>query len=104
MALMEPEFNINAGTSYLQQLLQRFDGNQVMAIAAYNAGENAVDKWRARYGGLESDEFVESLSFRETRNYVKLVLRNYRTYRRVYGSGAASSRGATLVRKDARND
>lgn len=89
-ALMDPEFNINAGVSYLRQLLEQFSGNQVMAIAAYNAGENAVEKWRARYPDLESDEFVENISFRETRNYVKLVMRNYRTYRRLYGDGSAS--------------
>lgn len=83
--LMDPDFNINAGAVYLRQLLDLYNGNTAMAIAAYNAGENAVEKWRARYADLELDEFVESISFRETRNYVKLVLRNYRTYQRLYG-------------------
>jgi soluble lytic murein transglycosylase len=89
-SLMDPEFNIGAGTAYLRQLLDMYNGNQMMAVAAYNAGEHAVDKWRSRYTDLEPDEFVESISFRETRNYVKLVLRNYRTYRRLYENGSAS--------------
>ncbi|MGE0681180.1 MAG: transglycosylase SLT domain-containing protein [Candidatus Binatia bacterium] len=83
-ALTTPEFNIRTGASYLRQLFKQFDGNAAMAVAAYNAGENAVEKWRARYPGLELDEFVESISYRETRNYVKLVLRNYRMYQRLY--------------------
>lgn len=89
-ALLDPDFNINAGTGYLRQLFEQFDGNQIMAVAAYNAGENAVEKWRTRYADLEPDEFVESISFRETRNYVKFVMRNYRTYRRLYGNGSTS--------------
>jgi soluble lytic murein transglycosylase len=84
-SLVDPDFNVQAGTAYLRQLLDLYNENLFMAVAAYNAGENAVDKWRARYANLEADEFVESISFRETRNYVKLVLRNYRAYRRLYG-------------------
>ena len=83
-SLMDPEFNIDAGTTYLRQLLDLYKGNISMAVAAYNAGENAVDKWRIRSADLELDEFVENISYRETRNYVKLVLRNYRTYQRLY--------------------
>jgi len=89
VSLVDPNFNVQAGTAYLRQLLDLYNGNQVMAVAAYNAGENAVEKWRVRYANLEPDEFVESISFRETRNYVKLVLRNYRMYRRLYGGGGA---------------
>ncbi|MGH7961650.1 MAG: tetratricopeptide repeat protein [Candidatus Binatia bacterium] len=84
-SLTTPAFNIQAGTTYLRQLLDLYDNNLIMAVAGYNAGEKAVDKWRARYPGLAPDEFAESISYRETRNYVKLVLRNYRTYQRLYG-------------------
>jgi len=83
-SLTTPDFNIRLGTTYLQRLFEQFNNNAAMAIAAYNAGENAVEKWRARYTGLETDEFVESISYRETRNYVKLVMRNYRMYQRLY--------------------
>lgn len=84
-SLTTPAFNVRAGTKYLRQLLDLYDNNLIMAVAAYNAGEGAVDKWRTRYPGLAPDEFAESISYRETRNYVKLVLRNYRTYQRLYG-------------------
>lgn len=84
--LTDPEFNIATGTKYLRQLLDLYNENLIMAVAAYNAGESAVEKWRLRYPEVEADEFVESISYRETRNYVKLVLRNYRTYRRLYDS------------------
>jgi len=100
-SLVDPEFNVQAGTAYLRQLLDLYNGNLVMAVAAYNAGENAVEKWRARYANPEPDEFVESISFRETRNYVKLVLRNYRMYRRLYekGRGARDSEPETREEK-----
>ncbi|MBI3303809.1 MAG: transglycosylase SLT domain-containing protein [Deltaproteobacteria bacterium] len=91
VSLTNPGFNVEAGTAYLRHLLDLYDGNMMMAVAAYNAGENAVEKWRMRYAKLEPDEFVESISFRETRNYVKLVLRNYRTYRRLYGGGESTN-------------
>ena len=88
--LTDPGFNIEAGTAYLRHLLDLYDGNLILAMAAYNAGESAVNKWRARYPDLAPDEFVESISFRETRTYVKLVLRDYRTYRRLYEKGAGA--------------
>ena len=83
-SLTDPDLNVDLGTTYLHRLLDLYNGNLILALAAYNAGEEAVDRWQRRYPGLEPDEFVESLSFRETRNYVKLVLRNYRTYLRLY--------------------
>lgn len=63
-----PDENIGGGTKYLRQLLDRFDGNLPLALAAYNAGEHAVE----RYQGLPP--------IAETRQYVKKVLRYYRTF------------------------
>lgn len=83
-ALFDPGLNVRLGTTYLRGLLDRYRGSVVLALAAYNAGEAAADKWLARFGHLQADEFIENVSFRETRGYVKLVLRNYRTYRRLY--------------------
>jgi soluble lytic murein transglycosylase len=85
LSLTDPNVNLDLGITYLRGLLPPYNGNLILALAAYNAGEEAVERWQRRYPGLEPDEFVESLSFRETRNYVKLVLRNYRTYLRLYG-------------------
>lgn len=85
-ALLQPDLNIDLGTRYLNGLLTRFDGNVLKAVAAYNGGEAAVDKWERRFGDLEGDEFVESISYRETRDYVKRVVTNYRTYRQLYAA------------------
>src|SRR5919205_3155598 len=56
--LVEPATNVTLGTAYLRELLDRYGGNLPRALAAYNAGENAVDKWQRRYPDLEDDEFV----------------------------------------------
>src|SRR5262245_40129484 len=66
--LYDPDDNVGGGTKYLRQLLDRFHGNLPLALAAYNAGENAVD----RYQSLPP--------FDETRQYVRKVLRYYRTF------------------------
>ena len=90
-ALTDPALNIRLGTTYLRGLLGRYQGSLILALGAYNAGERAADKWLARFGELEPDEFIENISYGETRRYVKLVLRNYRTYVRLYGNGARVS-------------
>jgi len=86
--LYDPETNVSLGTSYLSGLLARYEGDPVKAIAAYNGGEAAVDRWTSRAAGLEPDEFVETIGYRETRDYVKRVLGNYRAYRRLYAGAS----------------
>jgi soluble lytic murein transglycosylase len=80
--------NVDLGVAVLERLLARYDGSAVKALAAYNGGEDAVAKWERRYAGRDDEEFVEMISFRETRDYVKAVLRNYRLYRLIYSSGS----------------
>jgi soluble lytic murein transglycosylase len=93
-ALFRPDVNVDLGTTLLARLLERYDGSPAKALAAYNAGQEAVAKWERRYGQRDKDEFVELISFRETRDYVKAVLRNYRLYRRLYApSDSATSAG-----------
>jgi soluble lytic murein transglycosylase len=96
---LDPSENISLGTLYLQKVLGRYDGDLPRGLAAYNAGEAAVDKWQSRYPDVEDDEFVESISYRETRSYVKRVLTNRRVYEALYGARSAapegSSRGAS---------
>ena len=95
-ALHEPATAIALGTLHLRGLLDRYAGSWPKALAAYNAGVDAVARWEQRYGERPDDEFVELISFRETRDYVKRVLRNYETYRRLYAppSPAATSAGS----------
>lgn len=92
-SLFEPESNVALGAAYLHELLDRYRNNVERAVAAYNAGEAAVDKWQLRYASLQDDEFVESISFRETRSYVKRVLQNERIYRALYSQRISGDTG-----------
>lgn len=73
--LMVPETNIAMGTTFLTQLLERFGGNRVLATAAYNAGPSNVQRWlpEADGGSLPTDVWVDTLTYRETREYVRAV-------------------------------
>ena len=84
--LYDADTNVDLGSRYLRSLLLRFRYYPLKAIAAYNGGEKAVEKWQSRYGDLDPDEFVESITYRETRDYVKKVVANYRKYNRLYRS------------------
>jgi soluble lytic murein transglycosylase len=81
--LLDPDTNIRLGTRYLRHMLDRFGGVQEYALAAYNAGDNRVTDWEAAgpYHGM--DEFVESIPFTQTREYVEAILRNIETYRAI---------------------
>src|SRR5206468_103833 len=83
-ALDSPEISIRFGTWYLGRLLYKFHGNLVAAVAAYNSGPQAVTHWIDVAGGKPSDEFVEEIPFRETRNYVRHVLGNLAVYSALY--------------------
>jgi soluble lytic murein transglycosylase len=72
--LTNPEINVRYGAWYLRHLLDRY-GNERLALAAYNAGEQNVDSWRQRHLGIQ---------FSETRDYVDKVERLKKIYRRAY--------------------
>jgi len=76
--LRDPDINIRYGTFYLSELLRRFEGNEVAALAAYNAGPTAVERWGG--GSLT----VDGIPIEETRDYVDEVLDKRRTYRERY--------------------
>ena len=84
--LNTPEVSIQLGTQYLRVLLEHFGGQPLKAVAAYNAGESAVERWERQFADLEPDEFVESITFRETRDYVKKVMANYQKYEQLYAN------------------
>jgi len=79
--LLDPILNIKLGTRYLRQTMEKYGRVPEYALAAYNAGENRVVDWQAAgpYHGV--DEFVESIPFTETREYVQAILRNQDIYR-----------------------
>jgi soluble lytic murein transglycosylase len=85
--LFDPALNVQLGTSYLRDLMQMFGGNRFRAVAAYNAGEHAVQKWNEK-SQLENDEWVEQIDFRETRDYVKKVIGGTREYGLLYDKAA----------------
>ncbi len=82
--LFQPDINLVLGTQYLKDLLQRYSNDWFKAIAAYNAGEAAVDRWQKEILTDDAEEFVERIPYLETRGYVKLVMRNHRIYKRLY--------------------
>jgi soluble lytic murein transglycosylase len=82
--LTDPGYNLQLGSRYLANLIRDF-GTPEAALAAYNAGEDHVMEWTAGQSYLETPEFVESIPFTETREYVQIVIRNAEVYRLVYG-------------------
>jgi len=73
--LYEVEHNVLLGSAYYRQLLDRFSGNRVFALTGYNAGPHRVDRWRNKAGeGLPVEIWIETIPYRETRNYVQAVL------------------------------
>jgi len=85
--LAVPKTNLEIGAKYFQQLHRRYDGNLVYVLAAYNAGEARVERWKGLYFvGDEMLPNVESIPFLETRNYVKLIFRNLFFYKTLEGS------------------
>ena len=85
-SLLQPETNVRIGARYFKDLLDRFGGAHY-ALAGYNAGEGRVAQWLKDAPGLPADEFIDSIPFPETQNYVKRILGTAEDYRRLYGTG-----------------
>jgi len=71
--LLTPAYNLEIGSRYMRMLLNRYDGNRVLATAAYNAGPHNVNRWLKQYKG-PVDLWIENIPFSETREYVQKVL------------------------------
>ena len=93
--LLDPETNIRLGTRYLKQTLDKFGGVPEYALAAYNAGDSRVLDWQSAgpYSGM--DEFVESIPFTQTREYVQAILRNIEIYQEIDASAKTPSKAAS---------
>jgi soluble lytic murein transglycosylase len=97
--LLDPDTNIRLGTRYLRQMLDRFGGVEEYALAAYNAGDSRVADWQAAgpYHGI--DEFVESIPFTQTREYVEAIRRNQETYKAIDDFARAHSHNGMQASK-----
>lgn len=81
--IFDAETNILIGTKYISTLLQYYNNNMYLALAAYNAGIGNVNKWIEEGIIKEDGSDIENIPFKETQNYVRKVIRNYRIYERV---------------------
>lgn len=86
-----PRINIEMGIFYFKQVLDQFNGDVELALASYNAGPHRAANWKVRFYGLEKDEFIEEVPFRETRNYIRRILRSYGAYKAIYGDTAQAA-------------
>ncbi len=82
--LFDPETNIRIGITYFEKLVTRYEGDVELALAAYNAGPEVVDKWARRYPVKNRLLFLDLIPYAETRNYVTLIGRNYYWYSKLY--------------------
>ena len=73
-SLYDPDTNIAIGTAYLRQLMNKYDGLPYVTIAAYNAGPTPTARWQSQRPGFDPDLWIETISYKETREYVARVL------------------------------
>jgi soluble lytic murein transglycosylase len=103
--LDDPTYNQLVGMAHLSDLIKRFDGSYIMTIASYNAGALRIDRWNKDYGDprkgeIDPIDWVESIPFKETRNYVQRVLENTQVYRgRLAGTSQPNEITSDLHRK-----
>ncbi|WP_349370196.1 transglycosylase SLT domain-containing protein [Salinarimonas sp.] len=86
--LSDPAYNATLGSAHLAELIEDWGGSYVLTFAAYNAGGGAVQRWLDRFGdprggAVDPIDWVEMISFPETRNYVQRVMENFQVYRRL---------------------
>ena len=83
--LLNPAINLQLGTRNLRSVMDRFGGQAEYALAAYNAGDTPVRQWMSLGDYKDIPEYVESIPYTETREYVQAILRNREVYRMLYG-------------------
>jgi soluble lytic murein transglycosylase len=84
--LYTPAVNLELGTRYFKDMVDKYNGQFEYALAAYNAGSDRVGDWLGQGHYRDAQEFVESIPFTETREYVQAILRNANVYRQLYGT------------------
>jgi soluble lytic murein transglycosylase len=98
-SLFDPNINIELGMLYISELT-RSTGAPEYAAAAYNAGEDRLALWKSERAYDEIPEFVESIPFSETREYVQIVLRNADMYRKLYGASTNKNTVSASIHSD----
>jgi len=99
----DPAYNLMLGTAHIGDLITNFGGSYIMLIAAYNAGGGRITEWNRKYGdprkgAIDPIDWVESIPFNETRNYVKRVMENMHVYRSALNGGSKVTMTADLAR------
>ncbi len=89
--LYDPATNVKVGVKLFLNQLERFGGDTELALAAYNAGSLKVEAWQKRYPAEDKMLFLELIPYRETREYVTMILRNYYWYQRLYRTDEKTS-------------
>ena len=82
--LKNPEKNIQIGVKYFEKLVNYYNGNYYLAITAYNAGIGTVSRWIENGIIKEDGSNIEKVPYKETNNYVRKVLKNYKVYGELY--------------------
>ena len=77
--MLEPEININLGTKYISILIEKYQ-NIAIAVTSYNAGIWTVDNWSAQVVIKADGSDIENIPYKETNNYVRKILRDYKIY------------------------
>jgi soluble lytic murein transglycosylase len=106
--LTDPGYNIRLGGGYLGQMLKRFDGSAPLALAAYNAGPHRVVRWVREYGDprigeIDMLDWIETIPFSETRNYVQRVLESVPVYRHLLSDTQLAETGTIPIFNTAQN-
>ena len=91
-SLMIPEVNLRIGIHYFELLVDRYQGDVELALAAYNAGAEVVDRWQKRYPVKNRLLFLDLIPYAETRNYVTLIGRNYYWYSQIYSEALKANK------------
>jgi len=96
-SLLEPRRNIRLGTAYLGELMKKFNGNIVLATAAYNAGPYRVKGWRPTHQVIDGDVWIETIPYNETRNYVQNIMTYQAIYRHQLGQPPKLSNSISYI-------
>ena len=83
-SLYDPELNIKLGTKYFSDLLKEYKQNTLLALTSYNAGKGNVKRWIEQGVIKEDGSDIENIPYKETNNYVRKIVRDYKIYKELY--------------------